>query len=239
MANPVTITLALAGGVLPALVWLFFWLREDRAHPEPQSLIASIFIVGAVAVLPTYLIQELMRLVWNLDTTTHLIPTILTWAAIEESIKYLVVALIALSTPYFDEPIDAMIYMLTAALGFAAAENSLFMFNVLHDGGNQAGFWLNGNFRFIGATMVHVVSSAIVGSFIALAYKKRRQHLVLATVSGITIATILHTLFNYFIIKSASVDVLKIFTLFWALGIVVIYLFERVKGVPLLATHQE
>ena len=31
---------AAAGGILPALAWLWFWRREDSTHPEPRRLIA-------------------------------------------------------------------------------------------------------------------------------------------------------------------------------------------------------
>lgn len=232
MAQFLSPVLALLGGVLPALVWLSFWLREDKEHPEPRRLIIAVFLAGALAVIPTYLIQELMRALWQLSVDDKLLPTITAWAASEELIKYLVVAGIAFSTSAFDEPIDAMIYLITAALGFAAAENSLFMFNVLlSDNSNHVNFWLNGNFRFIGATIVHVVSSSILGGFIALAFCETRARRLLALIAGLCTATILHAAFNYFIIKSASSDILKIFILFWALAIVIIYLFERVKKV--------
>lgn len=228
MAN-LSVVLALVGGALPALVWLSFWLREDQARPEPRPLIAGLFLAGAVAVLPAYLVQELLRQFWTLDATTQLMPTVIVWAASEEIIKYVVVAGLALGTRWFDEPIDAMIYMITVALGFAAAENSLFMLRVLTDGGDYFDFWLNGNFRFVGATIVHIVSSSVLGATMALAYCASWSKRQLALVAGLVGATLLHTLFNYFIIKSASVDVLKIFILFWALAVVIIYLFERVK----------
>ena len=41
---------AAAGGILPALAWLWFWLREDSDHPEPRRLIALAFLAGMVAV---------------------------------------------------------------------------------------------------------------------------------------------------------------------------------------------
>ena len=42
---------ALVLGVFPALVWLFFWLKEDSYHPEPLGRIIKTFLGGALAVL--------------------------------------------------------------------------------------------------------------------------------------------------------------------------------------------
>lgn len=231
MAPALSPILAIIGGVLPALVWLSFWLREDKSRPEPRWLLIAVFLAGALAVLPTYLVQELLRQVWQLGVDTKLIPTITVWAASEELIKYLVVAAIAFSSRFFDEPVDAMIYLITVALGFAAAENSFFMLNALSDGGSQVNFWVSGNFRFIGATIVHVVSSSVLGGFIAFAFCQSRGRRLLALLAGLFTAVVLHTLFNYFIIKSAGGDVLKIFVLFWTLAVVIIYLFGRVKTI--------
>ena len=46
----------------------------------------------------------------------------------EEVAKYLIIKIRILRDPEFDEPIDAMIYMIIAGLGFAALENILVLF---------------------------------------------------------------------------------------------------------------
>lgn len=231
MANYLNITLAIIGGLLPALVWLSFWLREDESRPEPKQLLVGLFLAGAFAILPTYLLQEFLRQLWSLGLEQGVFYTILTWAASEELIKYLVVSILALSTPYFDEPVDAMIYLITAALGFSAAENALFMIDTITQSGSQIHFWLNGNLRFVGATILHVVTSGTLGAFLALSFCGTRQQKLLATLAGLSSAIALHTLFNYFIIKSVDGGVMRIFLLFWILAIVIIYLFERIKAV--------
>ena len=50
------------------------------------------------------------------------------WAAlVEEVVKFMAIRFMILNDPEFDEPVDAMIYMITASLGFAAIENILFI----------------------------------------------------------------------------------------------------------------
>jgi RsiW-degrading membrane proteinase PrsW (M82 family) len=53
------------------------------------------------------------------------------WACIEELTKFAAAFFIALRARVFDEPLDAVIYMVTVALGFSAAENTLFLMNPL------------------------------------------------------------------------------------------------------------
>ena len=51
--------IAFAGGILPALIWLWFWLREDREAPEPRGLIALSFAAGMAVVYFVLPIQKL------------------------------------------------------------------------------------------------------------------------------------------------------------------------------------
>ena len=114
-------------------------------------------------------------------------------AAIEEIVKFLVIYLVILRDPEFDEPTDAMIYMISAALGFAAIENILVLFQAIPNGANAAvQIWL---LRFVGATLLHAVASATVGYFLALSWFYRHHSKKLIAL-GITIATVLHLIFN-------------------------------------------
>ena len=42
---------ALLAGILPSLIWLWFWLREDSERSEPRWLLTASFFGGVVAVL--------------------------------------------------------------------------------------------------------------------------------------------------------------------------------------------
>jgi len=52
--NPYFLFSAFLIGFLPVLIWLFFWLSEDRQKPEPRSLIFSIFVLGMLSVFLAY-----------------------------------------------------------------------------------------------------------------------------------------------------------------------------------------
>ena len=52
--TPAYLAYAAIGGMLPALFWLWFWLQEDKLHPEPRSRIMLAFLGGMVGfILPS------------------------------------------------------------------------------------------------------------------------------------------------------------------------------------------
>lgn len=217
------------GGIVPALFWLWFWLHEDKKRPEPRGMIAEVFILGALAVLPAYYLERWASTTFSLEH--DLLRMVIVWALIEEGLKYLAVYLGAFHSRHFDEPVDAMMYMITGALGFAALENMLFMLGAIAaDGSSSLSYLLTGNFRFIGATVVHIVCSALVGGFIGISFYKSTPVRLGYFLFGLASAVGLHALFNYTIIQSNGADVLKIFVFLWIAALIIILFFERVKA---------
>jgi RsiW-degrading membrane proteinase PrsW (M82 family) len=231
-STTLVISLALLGGIGPAIVWLWFWLKEDKQHPEPKALLARVFLFGGLAVFPTYFIQQFLSQWLQINLQDNLLALIIVWATVEEMIKLFVVFIAAGNNRNFDEPIDAMIYMITAALGFAAIENVLFIANALGgDGGTTTTLLLTGNFRFIGATLLHLVSSAAIGASIGLAFCKCGWQRLLYLVGGLGLAVILHSAFNYFIISDSHQSLWQIFIFLWSMAVLIILVFEKVKHI--------
>ncbi len=214
--------IAFLGGLIPALFWLWFWLREDKERPEPYLLVAIAFI-GGMMVVPLAL--PLQKLALDTYTGDNLI---FVWVIIEEVLKYAAALLMILWNKAVDEPIDVIIYMITIALGFAALENALFIFNPLTTG-DFAGSALTGFFRFVGATLLHVLASGTVGAFLALAFFKSSAAKLALGSLGLFIGIVLHALFNFFIMDASGETILGVFLFVW-MGIIVLFLiFEKVK----------
>lgn len=215
--------IAFLAGLIPALFWVWFWLREDSLKPEPYFLIAISFIAG-MAVVPMVLpLQNLAKDLYSGDTL------ILVWVIVEELLKYAVALALVLWNREVDEPIDMVIYMIVIALGFAALENALFIFNPLMVGDylNSA---LTGSFRFLGATLLHVLASGTVGVCLALAYYKSKIVQVLAGTFGLFMAIVLHALFNFSIMDASGETFLVVFLFVW-MGIIILFLlFEQIKS---------
>lgn len=214
--------IAILGGVVPALLWLAFWLLEDRCKPEPKRYIFFCFIAGMLAVLPALLIER--ALVPHVSGTALLFG----WAATEEIIKFAAACLAALWWAIYDEPLDAVIYTVTAALGFSAMENALFLFTPIQQGDLLRSI-ITGDLRFIGATLLHTLASATVGVSLALAYYHPARVRKMAAGIGLILAVVLHTLFNFFILGNGSDSTFWVFLIIWAGIVGILFTLERVK----------
>ena len=219
-----TLLFALLGGVLPALLWLWFWLKQDKKRPEPRGMIILAFVVGMIAV-PIVLPFEQLA-----DSYFSGTLVIILWSAIEEVFKYAFAYFAVLRRKAMDEPIDAVIYMITVALGFAALENTLFLLNPIIDG-DITNTIINGNLRFLGATLLHTLSSATIGIMIALSFYRKKVFKRSYAFLGLILAIILHSLFNFFIMRQSSEQILYVFFSVWIGIIVLILLFEKVKKI--------
>lgn len=216
---------AVLGGILPALFWLWFWTQEDKLHPEPRMRLFFCFIGGMACVALAYFPQR--WIFGELGSPAHLtFPILLAWAAIEEIVKYGVVAIAALHSKDCDEPVDVMIYFVTVALGFAALENTAFILKDLITDG--AGI-IVGNERFIGASIVHVVSSSLLGFCIALEFYKKLPWKIAMRVVGLSLAIAVHTGFNIFVVHKNGNNTMLAFGLMWMMALVILLLFEKIK----------
>ncbi len=216
---------ALLSGVLPSFIWLFFWLREDRQHPEPRSLLVACFFGGMLAVGAAAFAEKYVADIYTDPTIRYTL-----WAAIEEILKFIAIAAIGLRSMSNDEPIDAMIYCIVVAIGFAALENTLFIMDPLA-GGEIAKSIITGNMRFIGATLLHIVSSATIGFCIGYFFYHGRLVKIIAAIVGILAAIAIHTAFNLSIVEASAADTLKTFSWIWGGVVIMIILFEEIKVV--------
>lgn len=196
---------------VPSLVWLFFFWVQDK-HREPKRAIISVFLWGFFVAVPVLLLELLAQY-----TLFPLVKgTGIEWifgfagiAFIEEGAKYLVVRNKALPGDDLDEPQDAMLYMMTAALGFAAIENFFYTLQATATGAEGPLTFLAT--RFLTATFLHVIASGIFGYFVALTFFSFSKGVVWERLRvpkthvfiflGLALSTILHGLYNNFIIQ--------------------------------------
>src|SRR3989338_10341341 len=99
-SDPKILFLAFVGGIIPALLWLWFWLKEDKQKPEPKGLLTMVFIMGMLAVVFVLKIKKFIQA----NVGDHDWQVIL-WAGAEEIIKYLAVLIVLVKTNHADEPL--------------------------------------------------------------------------------------------------------------------------------------
>jgi RsiW-degrading membrane proteinase PrsW (M82 family) len=201
-----TIIIYIILGIAPSLVWLAYYLRED-VHPEPKRMIMEIFFWGALITLPTFFIQVGLTFLLNGTDINSALKNLIYWFFIisfsEELLKYFVIRIKVFNSRHLDEPLDVMLYMVIAALGFAAVENILYL---LTPAGQLAFGQLITRtlvvdfIRFIGAIFLHTLCSAVVGYSLAISFCQAKNKIILV-IAGLLTASLLHGLYDFSIIN--------------------------------------
>lgn len=215
-----TLTLA----VLPSLVWLFFYLKEDL-HPEPKYWLTITFLIG-IALAPLVVFLEMFLNKWNSSVLIFIIAPI-----VEEVAKYGAVHLSLNKNPVLNEPVDGMIYVIVSALGFAAIENVFAIFSFIPVGSFE---YLSATFnfmsmRFISAVALHGLASGIVGYYFSKFYFFERKPILIF--KGLFLAIALHSAYNFLIIRNDE-GTLPLFLIGIILGsaaVLVLYFFNQLK----------
>lgn len=123
-------TLVAAGLVLalvPAILWLAFFYRQDRLEPEPKGYVISVFLLGAllaqgVGIPLVERVYEAPR--WlPLNLWTDLLGSVLVIGFVQEALKYAAVRYSVYPLAEFDERVDGVVYGTAAGLGYATMLN--------------------------------------------------------------------------------------------------------------------
>lgn len=249
-----SISLAFVSGVLPALIWLWFWTRQDKEKPEPKSMIALAFLGGTIAVFISLFLEKYLysiglkeifssgifsnTLHWfeNIAKNNNLLVdkvllVIVFAPIIEELAKFIMAYFLVLNSKYNDEPLDPMIYMIATALGFAAIENTLFLISIFEKNNIILSVY-TGNMRFIGATLLHTISSTVIGIFMSLHFFDKKVKKRLFIILGIVCSIVIHAIFNYLMIGNQKSCMLAL-ELIWITVIIVLLIFEKIKKIKL------
>ncbi|MEK7500949.1 MAG: PrsW family intramembrane metalloprotease [Patescibacteria group bacterium] len=224
----------IALGTLPSLIWLSIYLREDE-HPEPNRFILKVFFLGAlfapIAAGIEFLSISLVRVLNLPEIAANFLTLFVFIGIVEEYCKFLAVRLGMLKNRAFDEPTDAMIYLIISGLGFAALENILAIFHFSGSGGSAVGsaFEITA-LRFLSSTLLHVLASAIVGYYLARSrfFLEKRK-----IITGLIIAGLAHGAYNSLTLASDSFQklgpTLLVIALLATMAVTVNMLFYKLK----------
>ena len=224
LQHPLVFILALLAGTVPAVLWLVFWLREDdTGRREPTGLVVLTFIAGMLSVVFVLPIEKFIS-----GISTDQTVLIGLWAASEEIFKYIAFSMIMTKSRYLDKPVEYPIYLMATGLGFAALENALYLIHPVAVNDTTVSF-LTGNLRFLGSTLLHSVSSGIIGISIGLAFFQSEATRTFNLLFGIAAAIALHTVFNFFIMENNGENFIQVFGFLWVVTIIIMLLFEKLR----------
>jgi RsiW-degrading membrane proteinase PrsW (M82 family) len=220
-------------GILPIVLWLVFFLWQDILKPEPLKCLLILFGLG-ILITPLIWYGEglyLKLLGVDMNVSLSFLNIILVYggiAIIEELAKFFSAYFILKRNKHFDEAIDAMIYLIVLALGFGLVENILAASQEIVEGGLLLPVLQTISLRFVGANLLHALSSGIIGFFWALfLLKKKKSQLYWGLVLGIA----LHFFFNLAIIKFGGTAVFLISLGLFFVAIGLLWAFDLLKKI--------
>jgi RsiW-degrading membrane proteinase PrsW (M82 family) len=207
--------------VAPSLIWLSYFLHRDP-KPEPRFFLILTFILGGLATIIGILAENNWFFSFVQGNSNIFLGSLLFfifYPFLEEFLKFIATRISVIKNKHFsDEISDPMVYMITAGLGFAAAENIKIFISIISDSnGGSLDNIINFSqsllislisiafVRFIATVLIHAISSSITGYFWAI--KKNTSKKIISFVFipiGLAFSTLFHALFNYLIMSASN-----------------------------------
>lgn len=188
--------------LVPGLLWLWFFARQDNYEREPLRLLLKSFLFGALMLGPAGFVESLFKGVL-LNPTSPLARFLVIMVVVglgEEFFKYLAVRLSVYESKEWNEIVDGIVYTVAAALGFSSLENLFYV----------ASFGLQiAPLRALVSSLAHASFSGIFGYYLGLAkFQPARAFPLIAT--GLGVAGFLHGAFDYLLLSGVLSPLLAI-----------------------------
>lgn len=192
-------------GFVPMFLFAGFINWLDRYEKEPKILLGAAFAWGVIiAGGGAYIINTVMGLgvyiVTGSEGATDFATASIIAPVVEESLKGLAVLVVFfLFRKEFDSVLDGIVYAGVTALGFAAIENVLYIYERGYLEGGWEGLWTLVFIRVVLVGWQHPFYTAFTGIGLAVA-RMNRSPLVklLAVLGGFTAAVMAHAFHNTF-----------------------------------------
>ena len=200
--------------ILPSIAIVVFFVMSDR-FKEPTKEIIKVFVYGILITIPAFYFNTYLGDYYDRYTnfSEALKGSFLSAGPVEESLKLMVLYFFVYKMKDFNEPIDGIVYGITASLGFATLENLYYVY-LLADYFEVTSMQL-AIVRAFSAVPAHASFGIVMGYFfMKYAYVNKKKNLVLAFL----IPAFLHSFYNYYVVIDYYVSfALIIFT--WIFGI--------------------
>ncbi len=165
----------LAAALLPPFYLFYKIYQKDRIEPESSKLIVRLFLAGALTTIAASVLELAGTFILNSfglnpnSTLYMLIDNFLVIACAEEGVKRFALKRITWKNPEFNFLFDGVVYATAVSLGFAAAENVMY---VTGFGGLGTAF-----IRAFTAIPLHCITGIYMGHFYGMArYAENRNN---------------------------------------------------------------
>jgi protease PrsW len=222
--------------LLPCILWLWYFSSRSLYKRPSIRVLGVTFFLGALATIPALFFnlvgQNFFLDQFGRNQFSHMLVLLFIVGPVEELVKLLAVYLYAYRKPQFDEPLDGVIFSATAALGFAAVENVVYLTE--HD---PMLVLLRGPLSNPG----HALFSAIWG--LSLSRAKAAPNLVRVRFSiiawGLLGASLLHSLFDILLVASSRWSIVFFVFLVAVMAALFFWVRSRIKFHTETSPHRE
>ena len=207
--------------ILPSILIILFFVYSDK-FKEPKGEILKVFFYGILITIPAYFLNTYLDAFWynNFRVSEGLISSFLTAAPVEEGLKLSILYFFVYKMKDFNEPIDGIVYGVTASLGFATLENFYYVY-LLADYFETSSMSL-AILRSFSAVPAHAVFGVFMGYFfMKYVFIKKGDNLLFAFV----VPFVLHGCYNLFGSSNFIVS-LSLILISW---IIALRMFSRLK----------
>ena len=164
--------------ILPAVIILYYVYKRDK-FPEPPRVVFITLLLGIGVTFPLLLIIPFVEgILENLNLgleSDNFYMSFIRAAFLEETMKFLVLIYYCLHLDEFDEPMDALVYGVAVAIGFATFENWEYVVRAAEE---SIGFAKEvALLRAFTAVPLHALAGVFMGFFLmdAVFEKKNRK----------------------------------------------------------------
>ena len=190
-------------GFAPMLFFAIILYWSDRYEKEPWLLLGAVFFWGAIiAAGGAFIINTFLGvgifIFSNSEAATNLATGSLIAPVVEEFLKgFSVLIVFLIFRKEFDSILDGIIYAGVAALGFAATENTYYIFNNGFLESGWQGLWALVFIRVVLVGWQHPFYTAFTGIGLAKARLNRSIWIkIIAPVVGLGLAIFTHSIHN-------------------------------------------
>lgn len=173
----------------PVFIILIYIYVKDKYEKEPIKLLVKALLVGFIITIPIIFVEQFLSSLFasSSQAVSALYDAFVVASFTEESFKFVGLYLLIWSNKEFDERFDGIVYAVFISLGFAAAENILYVF----EHGQTTGY-----LRAITAVPAHAIFGIMMGFYFSLA-KFESEKTMLNLLKALSIPMLFHGLYDF------------------------------------------
>lgn len=180
----------LLAAVAPAVVLAVLMIRRDKVRPEPVGWLLGAAGLGVAAALGVLLLGFIIITPIEVDSFFAAFYDALVTAALpEETMKFLMLIIVANRCKHFDEYFDGIVYAVCIGMGFAGFENILYLFG-------EDEWLVLGISRALLSVPAHYFFAIIMGSFFALSVFDARNRKLYRSMA-LLVPIVAHGLYDF------------------------------------------